>query len=187
LLVVGMVGAIWMNQPGVTSGNVTTASSPRQTAPTANEDPIYLGVATSGADIPSNANGTAKVKESKLSSDEIRRMVIKANYKETGPRKVDVVPASAPQYLPGEESYIKTISELEQNFSAQNAGLKASSQVSYQRDLAVVDDSIQKMRQVVRKNPRNQAAKQVLYSSYQDKIDLLNSAAQRDELMASLQ
>ena len=65
--------------------------------------------------------------------------------------------------------------------------MKASSQVAYARDMALVDDSITKMREVVRKNPRNQAAKQILYSAYQDKIDLLKSSAQRDELMASLQ
>ena len=91
------------------------------------------------------------------------------------------------EYLPGEESYIKTIGELERNTVAQNASLKAGGQVAYQRDLAVVDDSIKKMKDVVRKNPRNQSARQVLYSAYQDKIDLLNSAAQRDELMASLE
>jgi hypothetical protein len=89
--------------------------------------------------------------------------------------------------VPGEESYIKTINELQQNLSPQNASMKASSQVAYQRDLAVVDDAISKMREVVRKDPRNQGARQILYSSYQDKIDLLKSSAQRDELIASLQ
>ncbi|HLA94247.1 MAG TPA: hypothetical protein VK612_00900 [Pyrinomonadaceae bacterium] len=186
LLVVGMVGAIWMNQPGATSGNDIAANSNQQAVPTTSDDKVYVNVTTTDGDIASNPKG--KINETKLSPQEIKRMVITANYTERGPKKVDAVPASfAPQFLPGEESYIKTINELEQNFTAQNAGLKASSQVSYQRDLAVVDDSIQKMKQVVRKNPKNQAAKQVLYSSYQDKIDLLNSAAQRDELMASLQ
>jgi Predicted transmembrane transcriptional regulator (anti-sigma factor) len=102
-----------------------------------------------------------------------------------------VTPAARPEYLkyeylPGEESYIKTIGELERNTVAHNASLRAGGQVAYQRDLAVVEDSIKKMKVVVKKNPGNQAARQVLYSAYQDKIDLLNSAAQRDELMASL-
>ena len=126
------------------------------------------------------------VTETKLPEAELKKIVTYANYKESGPKRVDVVPASA-QYLPGEESYIKTINELEQGVTAQNAGMKASSQVAYARDMALVDDSITKMREVVRKNPRNQAAKQILYSAYQDKIDLLKSSAQRDELMASLQ
>ncbi len=65
--------------------------------------------------------------------------------------------------------------------------MSPSVRVSFERDLAVVDDSIKKMKDVVRKNPKNQAAKQVLYSSYQNKIDLLNSIAEREELMASMQ
>jgi hypothetical protein len=119
------------------------------------------------------------------SSDDLRRMVQRASLpkKNTAPRPEYL----KYEYLPGEESYIKTIGELERNTVAQNASLKAGGQVAYQRDLAVVEDSIKKMKDVVRKNPRNQAAKQVLYSAYQDKIDLLNSAAQRDELMASLE
>ncbi len=52
--------------------------------------------------------------------------------------------------------------------------------------MAVVDDAIDKMRREVKKNPRNESAKQVLYSSYQNKIDLLNSVSQKGELMASL-
>jgi hypothetical protein len=51
--------------------------------------------------------------------------------------------------------------------------------------MAVVNDAIRKMKDVVKKNPKNQSAKQVLYSSYQNKIDLLNSVAEREELMAS--
>jgi hypothetical protein len=64
--------------------------------------------------------------------------------------------------------------------------LRPSMRVSFERDLAVVSDAIDKMKKEVRKNPRNESAKQVLYSSYQNKIDLLNSVAERNELMASL-
>jgi hypothetical protein len=96
-------------------------------------------------------------------------------------------PVSADGYLPGEESYVKTISDLKQNVDDQkDAVLSPSTRVSYERDMAVVNDSIKRMRDVVKKNPKNQAARQVLYSSYQDKIDLLNSVAQREELIASL-
>lgn len=126
-----------------------------------------------------------RVEQTNYSDAELKK-IIPATYTERGPKKIAPVQASA-QYLPGEESYIKTIDELEQGVTAQNAGMKASSQVAFARDLAVVNDSINKMRKVVQKDPRNQAARQVLYSSYQDKIDLLRSSAQRDELMASLQ
>jgi hypothetical protein len=42
------------------------------------------------------------------------------------------------------------------------------------------------MRAEVKKDPRNASAKQVLYSSYQNKIDLLNSISQKGELVAGL-
>jgi hypothetical protein len=112
---------------------------------------------------------------------------VKAGQREIRPQyAIDRAPA-ADSYLPGEESYVKTIAELRQNVDDQkDAVLTPSTRVSYERDMAVVNDSIKRMREVVQKNPRNQAARKVLYSSYQDKIDLLNSVAQREELMASL-
>ena len=89
------------------------------------------------------------------------------------------------QYIPGEESYVKTIATLNQSVSGQkDLVMRPSERVAYERDMAVVNDSIQKMRQAVRKNPKNESAKQVLYASYQNKIDLLNSVSQKEELLA---
>jgi hypothetical protein len=91
-------------------------------------------------------------------------------------------------YVPGEDSYLNTIETLKASYDSQkDRVLSPSSRVAFERDLAVVDNSIKQMREVVRKNPNNQAARQVLYSSYQDKIDLLNSVGQKEELLASLQ
>ncbi len=90
-------------------------------------------------------------------------------------------------YMPGEESYVKTISSLSKTVETQKADtLRPSERIAYERDMAVVDDAIAKMRKEVKKNPKNESAKQVLYSSYQNKIDLLNSVSQKGELMASL-
>ena len=156
----------------------TQSGSPTAVPPQAN--PEEVGPQLANAD---DKKGGVRFTTTKLPESEVKKL-INATYVERGPKKVDAVQA---RYLPGEESYIRTIDDLEQTVTAQNASMSASSQVSYAKDIAVVDDSIKKMREVVRKNPRNQAAKQVLYSSYQDKIDLLKSSAQRDELMASLQ
>lgn len=102
----------------------------------------------------------------------------------------DTITAAEPaaQYLPGEESYVRTIADLKRTVDSNGRGLpmSVSSRVAFERDMAVVDDAIAKMRDVVKKDPENQGAKQVLYTSYQNKIDLLNSVAQRDELMASI-
>jgi len=90
-------------------------------------------------------------------------------------------------YIPGEGSYVKTIANLSQSVdNKKDSALRPSERISYERDMAVVDDAIAKMKKEVRKNPKNESAKQVLYTSYQNKIDLLNSVSQREELVASL-
>ena len=89
--------------------------------------------------------------------------------------------------MPGEESYVKTISSLSKSVDEQkDSVMRPSERISYERDMAVVNDAIAKMKTAVKKNPKNESAKQVLYSSYQNKIDLLNSVSQKEELMASL-
>jgi anti-sigma factor RsiW len=91
-------------------------------------------------------------------------------------------------YVPGEESYVKTIASLNKSVNGDQDPnvMSASQQVSLARDMAVVDDTIKRMRDAVKKNPKNETAKQMLSSAYQNKIDLLNSVAQKEELVASL-
>ena len=190
LLFVAMLSVVWLNRHDSTvDSNIVAVNDAPQSAstPASHPEEAHIDITTDGDGIPSVAAPKPTVAQSNYSDEDIKKMITPTKFVERGPRKTAVIVASAPQFLPGEESYIKTISELEQSISPQNASVKASSQVAYQRDLAVVDDAIAKMRSVVRKNPRNQAARQILYSSYQDKIDLLKSSAQRDELMASLQ
>jgi len=91
-------------------------------------------------------------------------------------------------YVPGEESYVKTIASLNKSVGGDQDPnvMRASERVSYERDMAVVDLTIKKMRETVKKDPKNDAAKQMLSAAYQNKIDLLNSVAQKEELVASL-
>ena len=89
--------------------------------------------------------------------------------------------------LLGEESYIKTIATLEKTVdSRKDDVLRPSARFAFEKDLAVTDDAIKRMKAEVRKNPKNEAAKDVLRASYQNKIDLLNSVAEKTELMSSL-
>ena len=91
------------------------------------------------------------------------------------------------EYLPGEESYIKTIATLEKTVDERkDEALRPSSRVAFEKDLALANDAIKKMQTEVRKNPKNEAAKQVLLDSYQSKVDLLNSVTSKTELMASV-
>jgi hypothetical protein len=87
----------------------------------------------------------------------------------------------------GEATYLKTIATLENTIKDKKDNvLRASSRVSFERDMAVVEDSIKRMKAEVKKNPKNEAAKQILRNSYQNKIELLNSVSERSEFMASL-
>ena len=66
----------------------------------------------------------------------------------------------SPQYLDGEESYVTTIARLEKTVNENKEEvLNASARFSYEKDLAVVDDTIEKMRRQVKKNPKNDDAK----------------------------
>lgn len=93
----------------------------------------------------------------------------------------------APQFLPGEETYLRTIANLSDSVNGQkDSVMKPSTRFAYEKDLAVIDDAIDKMKTEVKKNPKNEAAKDILFASYQNKINLLNSVQERTELMASI-
>ena len=94
---------------------------------------------------------------------------------------------AAPQFLPGEETYIRTIANLSETVNSQkDTVMKPSARFSYEKDLAVINDAIDKMKTEVKKNPKNEAAKDILFASYQNKINLLNSVTERTELIASI-
>ncbi|HQU91761.1 MAG TPA: zf-HC2 domain-containing protein [Pyrinomonadaceae bacterium] len=183
LMVVGLAAVVWnLNSGGSNTSDTNIVSVPASSKPIVPEsDSTIVGPQVAAA--KDSGKDGVRFTTTKLPDNEVKKL-INANYIERGPKKVEPVAA---RYLPGEESYIRTINDLEQSVSVQNASLSASSQVSYAKDIAVVDDSISKMREVVKKNPRNQAARQVLYSTYQDKIDLLKASSGRGEMMASLQ
>lgn len=91
------------------------------------------------------------------------------------------------RYVPGEESYIAVISDMTNRYKRErDAAFTPSGRVAFERDLAVVDHAIKRVRDAVKKNPNDAAARQMLYSAYQDKIDLLNSAGQKAEMMAAV-
>jgi hypothetical protein len=107
----------------------------------------------------------------------------------TAARYAERASAAAPLagFVAGEESYVKTISTLRKSVDEQkDIVLAPSERIAYERDMAIVNDTISKMRREVKRNPRNETARQVLYTSYQNKIDLLNSVAKKEELVSSL-
>ena len=101
--------------------------------------------------------------------------------------KTPKAPLPSPN-LSGEDSYLQTIATLSRTVDRnKDITLRPTERVAFEKDMAMVDDAIKKMKREVRKNPKNQAAREVLRSSYKNKIDLLNSVAEKSELMASIQ
>jgi hypothetical protein len=88
--------------------------------------------------------------------------------------------------IASEDSYLTTIATLNRTVDEnKDYVLRPSERVAFERDLAVVNDAIKKMRGEVKKNPNNSAAREILQSSYENKVVLLKSVAARSELVAA--
>ncbi len=197
LLVFGIFAGVWSIRSTVETSTAHVAvpdqaAAQSQTAPLqAQSAPLEVNLAATGPDqvLAPSAAKPFRVEETRLPADKIARLASTISYKaESRPARSErAVLTTSENYLPGEESYVRTIAGLKQSVDGRkDLAMTPSTRVSFERDLAVVNDSIKKMKEVVSKNPKNQAAKQVLYSSYQNKIDLLNSVVEREELLASM-
>jgi putative zinc finger protein len=182
LIVFGISSVVivkWSETGPQTGGYVAHVTEPVKSGQISTTNPgLVSSSSESNPNVVSAPAGNSKPNSAKAEN---------ASYKQpTGPKgsKPPVVQAD---YIAGEENYVKTIDTLAKNVDNQkDTVLRPSERVSYERDMWVVNDAISKMRKEVQKNPKNESAKQVLYSSYQNKIDLLNSVSQREELVASL-
>jgi anti-sigma factor RsiW len=181
LIVAGVFAFIWSNRsvptdvaetrPSVVSAPVVRPDQPAPLAPVDTNDAVK----------------PAAPARSELASYRVERQPLSHSPVISPAARTDRVVATNAVYMPGEESYVKTISSLSKIVDTQkDTAMRPSQRVAYERDMAVVDDAINKLRNEVKKNPKNESAKQVLYASYQNKIDLLNSVSRKEELMASL-
>ena len=183
LIVAGVFAVLMINRSPVPTNVGVTETTPKFDQPTfvtTNAAPNFNDekVASSGS------TTSVRTERASFRTEERRPNLRPADYR---PQSTSGTSATTADYMPGEESYVKTISNLTKTVEEQKAGgvLRPSQRVAYERDMAVVDDTITKMRSALKRNPKNESAKQVLYSSYQNKIDLLNAVAQKEELIAS--
>ncbi|MEK7856828.1 MAG: hypothetical protein AAB288_12115, partial [Acidobacteriota bacterium] len=159
LVVAGLFAAVWTlkapvsNDPADVLAVSSEVQSPARTA--------QVNVMASGEEpIPAPPTGPIKVGETNYSAKEVGRLASTANYRPANqPVKAEhAVVRSQPAelYLPGEESYVRTIADLKQNVdSRKDLILDPSLRMAYERDIAVVNDSIKRMKEVVKKNPKN--------------------------------
>lgn len=88
--------------------------------------------------------------------------------------------AKASALIPGERSYLETITNLTGVIENDgNAPLNPSLQTEYQRSLAIVDRAIAETRLAAQDNPNDTETARLLYAAYQSKIDLLSAVAVR--------
>ena len=86
-----------------------------------------------------------------------------------------------------ERLYLDAINGLSETVASSNeAVMRPSFRVEYERNVAMIDKAIEKMQRQVRRNPNDENAKRILFSSYQNKIDLLNTVAEKTQLMATV-
>ncbi len=179
IFVIGLAAVVWINQgrkPDIVA-YIPTVSTP---VGPLSIDPIVT---------PPDAKVASTITPVSRSVGQAEKIDYRPNVRrnERPDVKPTVTPSNTNSYMPGEESYVKTIASLSRSIGgSKDSVMRPSERISFERDLAVVDDAIVKMRTEVKRNPKNVSARQVLYSSYQNKIDLLNSVSQKEELVASL-
>ena len=178
--------------PPQTSVNQTAAGQPIQSSQSSTEiqSPQVAPVETNPqlATVKPNRNESRAVKAIYVKEETGRE----GNNSRSGnpsprPNIVDSGATNRNENLSGEESYIKTIAALTETVNnRKDEVLNSSARFAFEKDLAMTNDAIENMRKEVKNNPKNEAAKQILRASYQNKIDLLNSVAEKNELMASV-
>ena len=168
-----------------------------------NKQNLIVPVSKTGAAIEQNSIAdklpeieAAKVKQNKKVFQVVRTSVVKADksLKNENSLKakleqpiVKKTPLTADENSSSDDSYIKTIAALTKTVDdKKDETLKPSARFAFEKDLAVINDAIGKMQSEIKKNPKDETAKEMLRASYQNKIDLLNSVTEKSELMAIL-
>jgi ribosomal protein S15P/S13E len=102
-------------------------------------------------------------------------------------RPIEAAPVNLKTPLAEERQYLDTINDLAKAVeSSDELTMRPSSRVQYEQNVAIMDKAIEQMQRQVRRNPKDENAKRILIASYQNKIDLLNTVAEKTQLMASL-
>lgn len=160
--------------------------SPKQTndsqnLPVEQNPPRIENVAAKNSSRVKRAGDFRAVKTNSVKEKDARAVNRNERVKSAAPKN------AAPEFVADEQAFIKTIATLEKTVNdRKDEVLKPAARFSFEKDLAVADDAILRMKREFRQNPKDAAVKQILLSSYQNKVDLLSSVAEKTELMASL-
>lgn len=192
LIVAGLFAVIWKNnyQPTAPTTEVARTTIADRTQP---NNAVVSQNETGEVNAPIQPTTIAQTSgetRPRISNADYRPRYQNAKYTIESPRPRINTPVAQPapaELVAGESTYLKTIDTLAKTVDA-NKGviLGASARVAYEKDMAMVNDAIAKMKTEVRKNPKNEVAKEVLRNSYRNKIDLMNSVAEQSQMVAGL-
>ncbi len=193
LIVAGLFAVVLNRGTGDESKIVATSNANQDNIVVPVYKPIEIEPQVAPTFVAANTTDLLNVPAAKNNRSAIR--VIQANAIRKNKRSLvrpdkienDVKTATANETLTGEESYIKTIATLTESVkNRKDEVLKPSARFAFERDMAVADDAIKTMKAEIKQNPNDEAARQILRASYQNKIDLLSSVADKTELLASV-
>lgn len=164
-----------------------------------NSDENFIAVTTPTASTQQtpNVNPPAVEKPNYIAGSESpqQRQIVKASY---APKPKQAVKPSVKKSTPAaveyvelplaeEKDYLDSIAQLSR--TVQTSGdfnLQPAFRVEYERNLAMMNQSIKAMQKQARRNPQDENSKRILLASYQNKIDLLNTVTEKSQLMATL-
>jgi ribosomal protein S15P/S13E len=110
------------------------------------------------------------------------------NLNRTPAVKLPVVESNLASPLAEEREYLDAIANLSQAVETSDEMImRPSFRVEYEQNVAVMNEAIEKMQKQVRRNPKDENARRILFSSYQNKIDLLSTVSEKSQMMATLQ
>jgi hypothetical protein len=144
------------------------------------------------SDVPSFKNNNAEIEDkTAVEWKNTAPRFIKASYQapvKVSKLKTDIQRAK-PFELPvaEEKDYLNTIAQLSKAVNTSDGlAMRPSFRVEYERNLATINQAIKIMQKQARLNPKDENAKRILFASYQNKIDLLNTINEKTQLIASL-
>lgn len=160
VLLASVIGGLYWNQRGSGNSNAVAVSN-------GNDSTVPVRIVDKPAAVPIATPTDAPIKPDSVAINK-------------KPRAANATAAATSRIklLPGERSYLKTIATLDATIKAENnRQMKASLQVEYQRNLAMVDQAIAATRSAAKVNPNDPDAAEFMFAAYQSKIDLLSQVA----------
>jgi hypothetical protein len=135
----------------------------------------------------SSSSSSAKIIKASYKSWSVKKQVKTSGYERNPKSEIRNSRFEDTTPLLEEKDYLTSIAQLSKAVSSNDdLVMRPSFRVEYESNLAMMDKVIGETQKQARRNPNDENAKRTLFASYQNKIDLLNTVAEKSQLMASV-